>query len=119
MMKAILIRPCDTANTVSVKELSEFKALNRHFDGNVEIAMAPKLPESFCMAIDEEGKFKGLQRNGIGSWLYCSSEHGDYIVGDVFILKIEDGPDGADIVGLSPKDIQRIAKHCRFKIRGG
>ena len=119
MMKAIIIRPCDTVNTVSVKELSDFKTLNRHFDGNVEIAMAPNLPESFCMAIDEEGKFKGLQQNSIGSWLYCSSEHGDYIVGDVFILKIENGPDGADIVGLSQKDIQHIARHCRFNIRGG
>ena len=115
MMKAILIRP---DGAVLTKELSGFKALNHHFDGLVQIVCAPNLPEPFCLALDEEGKLKELPVNGIGSWLYRSSAHGDYIVGDVFILKIEDGPDGEDIVGLSDEDIRRIAEHCHLDIQG-
>jgi len=113
MMKTIMIFPDGTA---SVKEISGFKVLNAHFNGLVEIVTSPRLPDPFCMAVDEEGKLKGLPQNIIGSWIYGCDKHGEIIVGDVFLLKRKKDLDGYDLVGLSEEDIHHLARRLKLTL---
>ncbi|MCL2300846.1 MAG: DUF3846 domain-containing protein [Firmicutes bacterium] len=113
MMKTIMIRPDGTA---SVKKLSDFKALNVHFNGLVERVTSPRLPQPFCMGVDEEGKCKGLPRNDFGSWLYGVDKHGEIIVGDVFLLKTEKDSEGYYLAGLTDQDIHHLAGRFQLEL---
>ena len=113
-MKTIMIQP---GGTVSVKEVSSINVVNAHFKGPIELVMSPHLPSLFVMAVDEEEKIHGLPKNDFGSWLYNSGLHGDSIVGDVFLLKIEQRPDtGCNVVGLTDADIRQLADRLKLKL---
>jgi len=114
MIKTIMILPDGTA---SVKEISGFKVLNAHFNGLVEIVTTPRLPDPFCMAIDEEGKLKGLPLNIIGLWIYGCDKHNEIIVGDVFLLKRKKDLDGYDLVGLTKEDIHHLASRYKLELK--
>ena len=113
MMKTIMIQP---DGTTSVKAISSIKVLNAHFGGLIEPVTSPRLPKQFCMAVDEEGKCKGLPRNDFGSWLYGVDKHGEIIVGDVFLMKMDRGPDGYDLVGLTDQDIHHLARRFQLEL---
>ena len=67
----------------------------------IEIVRPRNLDKKFVMVIDEEGKLKSNEVNIPASWYYSACEHGDCIVGNVLILKEEDGPEGGELVGLT------------------
>ena len=114
MMKTIMIRPDGIA---SVKAISGINVLKAHFSGPIELVMSPHLPSQVIMAVDEEGKIKCLPKNSFGSWLYNSGLHRDIIVGDVFLVKIEQSPDtGYHVVGLTDEDIQVLAGRFQLNI---
>jgi len=111
-MKTIMIQP---DGAVSVKEISSINVVKAHFNRTIELVMSPHLPSGIIMAVDEEGKINGLPKNDFGSWLYEADLHGDVIVGDVFLVKIEQSPDtSCNVVGLTDEDIQDLA--ARFKL---
>jgi len=111
-MKTIMIQP---NGTVSVKEISSINVVRAHFNGPIELVISPHLPSNFIMAVDEEGKINGLPKNDFGSWLYEADLHSDIIVGDVFLMKIEQSPDTShNVVGLTNEDIQDLA--ARFQL---
>ena len=111
-MKTIMIQ---SDGTVSVKEISSINVVKAHFYGPIELVMSPHLPSSFIMAVDEEGKINGLPKNDFGSWLYEADLHCDVIVGDVFLMKIEQSPDTSyNVVGLTEQDIHCLAD--RFQL---
>jgi len=108
MIKTIMIQPNGAA---SVKEISSINVVRAYFNGPIELVASPHLPSSFIMVVDEEGKINGLPKNDFGSWLYEADLHGDVIVGDVFLMKIEQSPDTSyDVVGLTEQDIHHLAE---------
>ena len=113
-MKTIMLKPDGTA---SVKEISSINVVKAHFSGPIELVMSSHLPSSFIMAVDEDGKINGLPKNDFGSWLYEADLHGDVIVGDVFLLKIEQRPDtSCDVVGLTDEDIHDLASRFQLEL---
>jgi len=113
-MKTIMIRP---DGTVSVKEISGINVVKAHFNGPIELVLSPHLPSGFIMAIDEDGKINGLPINDFGSWLYEADLHGDVIVGDVFLMKIEQSPDTShNVVGLTDEDIQALVGRFNLEL---
>ena len=113
MMKTIMIR---TDGLASVKEISSIKVLGAHFNGLIELVSTPRLPSPFCMVVDEEGKLKDLEQNVFASWLYGCDKHGEIIVGDAFLLKTEQGPDGYDLAGLTEQDIHHLAGRFQLEL---
>ena len=114
MMKTIMIRPDGAA---SVEEIPGIKVLKAHFSGPIELVMSPRLPSQVVMAVDEEGKINGLPKNDFGSWLYNSGLHGDIIVGDVFLVKIEQSPDSScNVVGLVDADIHDLVNRFQLEL---
>jgi len=112
-MKTIMIPPIGIAR---IKELSNIKALNAHFGGSVESVTSPRLPYPFCMIADEEGRMKGLLRNNFASWLYGVDNHGEIIVGDVFLMKSVRSSDGYNLVGLTEQEIHHLAGRFQLEL---
>ena len=114
MIKTIMIQPNGAA---SVKEISSINVVRAYFNGPIELVASPHLPSSFIMVVDEEGKINGLPKNDFGSWLYEADLHGDVIVGDVFLMKIEQSPDTSyNVVGLTNEDIQDLVSRFQLKL---
>lgn len=80
----------------------------------IEIVHPKRLPNGFVMIVDEEGLLKPNVLNHVGSWFYESDKHGDPIVGNILILKEEFGDEGAECVGMSDADVDRV-----FNLLGG
>ena len=114
MIKTIMIQP---DGTVSVKEISSINVVKAYFNGPIELVASPHLPSGFIMAVDEEGKINGLPKNDFGSWLYEADLHSDVIVGDVFLMKIDQSPDtSCNVVGLTEQDIQNLVSRFQLEL---
>ena len=108
-MKGIKI---PTVGAYEVIELSDpmYKSVQEVIGGYAELVNPRGLPRPYCMMIDEEGSLKKKPTNPVGSYLYEAHIHGQAIVGDVLILKVDDTPDGVDTVGLSDDDISALTQ---------
>ena len=74
----------------------------------IEIVHPMRLPEGFVMIVDEEGLLKENELNPVGCWFYKTDVHGEPIVGDILILKEEEGDDGIECVGMTDDEVAEI-----------
>lgn len=80
--------------------------LKKEINSSFEIVYPRRLPSSYCMIIDEDGHMKNLPINPIGSYFYESNLNLMPIVGDIIILKIEEG----NLVGFSDLEALNLKK---------
>lgn len=85
-----------------------YKIVRAAIGGYMENVYPKGLPDGFVMIVDEEGKLKGKSVNETGSVLYRSREHGDFIVGDVIILKLGTYQGEHDIVGIPDEEAEEL-----------
>ena len=104
-----------TSNEVSVIKLHQplHLSLNQEVSGYIEIVHPRGLLPPFVMVVDEEGSLKKKRPNLIGSVLYETHKHGSPIVGDVVLMREENGPEGLDLAGLSGHDAAHLTELCR------
>jgi len=74
----------------------------------VENVHPRRLPEGFCMIVDEEGLLKPNELNHVGSWFYETDKHGEPIVGNVLILKEVYGDEGPEWAGMDDDEVDKI-----------
>ncbi len=106
-MKGIVITP---QYEVTVRDFEKplYKS-TAEVTGGFEIVKPIGLPSPFCMIVDDNGLLKNdIEINPIGSFFYGTHAHGHPIVGTIVIMKMGYTLEGADIVGLSDGDIDRI-----------
>lgn len=96
---------------VSQIEVSQpfYKSLQEVVGGYIEIVRPKGLPQPYCMIVDEEGLLKEKPPNIVGSVLYGTAEHGQPIVGDIAIMREENGNEGRDLFGLNAADTAKLA----------
>lgn len=101
-----------TDDSISRIDLDEplYKSVRNAIGGLIEIVRARGLKHPHVMIVDEEGLIKNRQLNKVGSLLYGTPLHGQPIVGDIVIMREEEGPDGMDIFGLNSEDITYLTE---------
>ena len=108
-MKGIVIT---TKNEMRVQEFSEpaHKSIGEAVGGWIEIVRPVRLKRPYCMIVNEEGALINLPRNIFGSFLYGTNYHGNWILGDIVLLKEGINSDGErDILGLDEQDIKYLS----------
>lgn len=107
-MKGIVIT---TKNEMRVQEFSEpaHKSIGEAVGGWIEVVHPVCLKRPYCMIVNEEGALINLPRNIFGSFLYGTNYHGNWILGDIVLLKEGINSDGdRDILGLDEQDIKYL-----------
>ena len=107
-MKGIVIT---TNNEMRVQEFSKpaHKSLGEAVGGWIEVVRPVRLKRPYCMIVNEEGALINLPRNIFGSFLYGTNYHGNWILGDIVLLKEGINSDGErDILGLDGQDIKYL-----------
>ena len=119
-------------NEITIHDFPEnvsYSKLNEYLRGLIgddcelyEVARLPRIYEEFgasnemtreigssvvCL-VDEEGLFKNLPVNAIGSYLYKTELHGHSIVGTILVVGEYWGVDGPDISGLSDQQFNLL-----------
>ena len=107
-MKGIVIT---TKDEMRVKEFSEpaHKSIGEAVGGWIEVVHPVRLKRPYCMIVNDEGVLLNLPRNIFGSFLYGTNYHGNWILGDIVLLKEGINSDGErDILGLDEQDIKYL-----------
>lgn len=107
-MKGIVIT---TKDEIRVQEFSEpaHKSIGEAVGGWIEVVRPVRLKRPYCMIVNEEGALINLPRNIFGSFLYGTNYHGNWILGDIVLLKEGINSDGdRDILGLDEQDIKYL-----------
>ena len=107
-MKGIVIT---TKDEMRVQEFSEpaHKSIGGAVGGWIEVVRPVRLKRPYCMIVNEEGALINLPRNIFGSFLYGTNYHGNWILGDIVLLKEGINSDGErDILGLDEQDIKYL-----------
>lgn len=107
-MKGIVIT---TNDEMRVQEFSEpaHKSIGEAVGGWIEVVRPVRLKRPYCMIVNEEGALLNLPRNIFGSFLYGTNYHGNWILGDIVLLKEGINSDGElDILGLDEQDIKYL-----------
>ena len=107
-MKGIVIT---TNDEMRVQDFSEptRKSIGEAVGGWIEVVRPVRLKRPYCMIVNEEGALINLPRNIFGSFLYGTNYHGNWILGDIVLLKEGINSDGErDILGLDEQDIKYL-----------
>ena len=107
-MKGIVIT---TKDEMRVQEFSEpaHKSIGEAVGGWIEVVHPVRLKRPYCMIVNEEGALINLPRNIFGSFLYGTNYHGNWILGDIVLLKEGINSNGErDILGLDEQDIKYL-----------
>lgn len=107
-MKGIVIT---TKDEMRVQEFSEpaHKSIGEAVGGWIEVVRPVRLKRPYCMIVNEEGALINLPRNIFGRFLYGTNYHGNWILGDIVLLKEGINSDGdRDILGLDEQDIKYL-----------
>ena len=107
-MKGIVIT---TNDEMRVQEFSEpaHKSIGEAVGGWIEVVRPKRLEYPYCMLVNEEGVILKLPINSFGSFLYGTNYHGNWILGDIVLLKEGINSDGErDILGLDEQDIKYL-----------
>ena len=100
-----------TKNEMRVQEFSmpAHKSIGEAVGGWIEIVRPVRLKRPYCMIVNDEGVLLNLPRNIFGSFLYGTNYHGNWILGDIVLLKEGINSDGdRDILGLDEQDIKYL-----------
>lgn len=114
-MKGIVIT---TKDEMRVQEFSEpaHKSIGEAVGGWIEIVRPVRLKSPYCMIVNDEGVLLNLPRNIFGSFLYGTNYHGNWILGDIVLLKEGINSDGElDILGLDEQDIKYLCDMASTK----
>ena len=107
-MKGIVIT---TNDEMRVQEFYEpaHKSIGEAVGGWIEVVRPVRLKRPYCMIVNEEGALINLPRNIFGSFLYGTNYHGNWILGDIVLLKEGINSDGEpDILGLDEQEIKHM-----------
>lgn len=107
-MKGLVVT---TEKTMRVQEFSEptYKSIGDVVGGWIEVVRPVRLKRPYCMIVNEEGLLLNLPINSFGSFLYGTNYHGNWILGDIVLLKEGINSDGErDILGLDEQDIKYL-----------
>ena len=107
-MKGIVIT---TKNEMRVQEFFEpvHRSVGDAVGGWIEVVRPVRLKRPYCMIVNDEGALLNLPRNIFGSFLYGTNYHGNWILGDIVLLKEGINSDGErDILGLDEQDIKHL-----------
>ena len=85
----------------------------------VEVVRTRRLGNKYIMIVDEDGFQKDHPVfNEIGSYLYGIEQHGQPIVGDAVIIRIERDPDGSEgFEWLNPEEAEILTNTIRIGLR--
>lgn len=120
-MNAIKISASCEIKPVYIEENGKplYELIRKELDCNLTEYVYPKsFPKNIVMIVDEEGKLKGKPTNNLASVLYESFIHGDFIVGDVLVLKIGEYNGEPDVVGLEDYETERLLKALYYVLDG-
>ena len=111
-MKGITITTDNVISIVNVESNGTplYRQMNAVVGGYYENVYPQRLPKGFVMVVNEESKLKNLPINEAGSYLYGSDAHGDYIAGNVIILKLGYYEGEPDVIGMSDDEAIEIMK---------
>lgn len=107
-MKGLVVT---TEKTMRVQEFSEptYKSIGDVVGGWIEVVRPVRLKRPYCMIVNEEGLLLNLPINSFGSFLYGTNYHGNWILGDIVLLKEGINSDWErDILGLDEQDIKYL-----------
>lgn len=86
--------------------------------GWYEHVLPRRLPQPYCMMVNEEGLLQNLPINTLGSYLYQTYVHGSPIVGNIIILKEGYYQGERDVVGLTEEEARRLADRFSAQTNG-
>lgn len=92
-MKGIVIT---TKDEMRVQEFSKpaHKSIGEAVGGWIEVVRPVRLERPYCMIVNDEGVLLNLPMNMFGSFLYGTDYHGNWILGDIVLLKEGINSDG-------------------------
>jgi hypothetical protein len=86
------------------------KTIRDVLGGYLEVVHPKRLPEPYCMIVDEEGIIKELELNPVGCYLYETDIHRQPIVGDIILMREKMTVDGILLDGLRDSDVDFLMK---------
>jgi len=98
-----------TENVVEIVEVNDDQ-IREKIGGWMEIVRPRGLP-NFCLLVDEEGLLKNKPINSVGSLWYGYRTHGNPIVGDILISKL-DGE--GNLVSFDDADILYVKREIEL-----
>jgi len=113
-MKAIFITTKDDVSIVEVNTCPDSSEIIEKIGGYMEIVY-PKCLPGYCLLVDDEGLLKGKEFNYYGSFWYGFFSHGNPIVGDILVTKLDSR---GDFVSLTDEDIVEIKRSIDGLSRG-
>lgn len=114
-MKAVLLKAkAKKMEIVDIAEPVDLCQLGQMIGADyVQIVRAKRLPDSYVMIVDEDGKLKENSVNVPCSVLYGADVHGDPIVGNALIMQEVYGLKGPELAGLTEKDAAAVVDTLR------
>lgn len=107
-MKGIVITTKDEMRVQGFSEPAH-KSIGEAVGGWIEVVRPVRLKRPYCMIVNDEGVLLNLPRNIFGSFLYGTNYHGNWILGDIVLLKEGINSDGErDILWLDEQDIKYL-----------
>ena len=110
-MKGIVLTPHPGAmESWRIVDLQEplYRSVKDVIGGYMEIVHPRGLPEPYVLLVDEEGRLKDLEVNGLASAWY-----GDLICGPAIIMQVGMTEEGPDILGLEASQVAEVAAFLR------
>lgn len=114
-MKMLVIT---TDNVMSIRDYNgDYREIGEIVGGYIEIVRPRRLPQPFCMVVNEEGMLLNLPVNMAGSLLYGTDTHGYPIYGDIAILQegIIDGE--PDIIGILEEEAVKLGVDICIRLK--
>jgi len=111
-MRAIKVTPFDIITVIDVFA-PILQNLEKEVDGCIEIVRPRGLRHPFCMVVDGEFLFHDKPFNTCGSFFYETHKHGSPILGNILILREQDGASGRDLASLTDDDVREIMPTLR------
>ena len=102
-MKTLKITTDNKIRMIDIN-MSDYKAIQKELGGHFETVHTKLMYEYYkapvIMLVDEEGLWKRLPLNVVGSYFYGTQEHGNPIAGDVLLALVV----GEDFTGFTESD---------------
>ena len=109
-MKGIVVTP---EGEISVQEFHAplHKTVGDVVGNHMAYVKPARLPEPYCLIVNEDGLLLNLRPNPHATWLYGGSMHKNPIVGTIVVMKIDMTPEGHGIIGLTDEETEAMRKY--------